>query len=363
MAPRTKDGVRRDSRGFGLVELMVAIVLGLVLMAGVIQVFIGNRQAQRADSAVSRVQESGRVALELITADLRAAGFYGCPVRLSFEKGVTAGEELKVTGSDLDFISATFSDSSVRGYEHPSDGVWSSPSDFPAGWSAKKVAESRVGSDVLAVYYGEAGKAKIRSSFSSGSDIPANIGSNNNYFTAGDAVIVSNCKTADVFRITNTPGGSGDITISYTAALSGSYDEHSMLMRLIESVYFVGDTGRKNPAGNPIFSLYRMKNDVAEELVEGVEFLQILYGEQMDSGAVRFVSADDASLDASRIVSVRVGVLAQSYDEVGTGNDKKSYALPGETIDSETTDITHGADKTIRRVFSATVELRNRMRL
>jgi type IV pilus assembly protein PilW len=351
-------------RGFSLVELMVAIVLGLVLMAGVVQVFIGNRQAQRSDSAVSRVQEGGRLALDLITADLRAAGFYGCPVILDIEKDVAKGEELKIFDSDLEkFVSANFADASVRGYEHPSASQWLSTSAVPMTWAGNDLTNAKIGSDVVALYFGEAGKARITAAFGPTASIPASIDSNSNYFDKDDAVIVSNCQKADLFRITNEPADTGNISLSHTGVLSADYDEHSKLMKFIEHVYYVKDTGRKNPAGNRIFSLYRLNNGTSEELIEGVEFLQMQFGEKLTSGNIRFVSADDASLDPSRIVSVKIGVLAQSYDAAAVQEDSREYDLPGQKIDASTTSVTHGADKTIRRMFTATVELRNRLQL
>lgn len=64
----------RGSRGFSLVELMIAIVLGLVVMGGVISIFVANRQAFRVSENMAHVQENARVAFELLARDLREAG-------------------------------------------------------------------------------------------------------------------------------------------------------------------------------------------------------------------------------------------------------------------------------------------------
>ncbi|WP_019590465.1 MULTISPECIES: PilW family protein [unclassified Thioalkalivibrio] len=66
-------------RGLTLVELMVAILLGLLLTAGVINVFIGTQQTNRTQEAMSSVQETGRFALDVIARDAREAGYGGCP--------------------------------------------------------------------------------------------------------------------------------------------------------------------------------------------------------------------------------------------------------------------------------------------
>ena len=43
--------------GFTLIELMVAMVLGMLLMAVAIQIFVGNRDTYRFNSNLARVQE------------------------------------------------------------------------------------------------------------------------------------------------------------------------------------------------------------------------------------------------------------------------------------------------------------------
>jgi type IV pilus assembly protein PilW len=62
-------------KGFSLIELMIAMVLGLLLMAGVINIFLASNQTYRLQDAMFRMQESGRFALSTILKDARDAGF------------------------------------------------------------------------------------------------------------------------------------------------------------------------------------------------------------------------------------------------------------------------------------------------
>ena len=48
--------------GLSLVELMIAITLSLLLIAGVLQIFLSSKQTYSTNNALSRVQESGRFA-------------------------------------------------------------------------------------------------------------------------------------------------------------------------------------------------------------------------------------------------------------------------------------------------------------
>lgn len=69
---------RRRSFGFGLVEIMVALVLGLVLMLGILQVFTSTRQTALVQDASAVLQEDARYVLTRITQELRMAGMFGC---------------------------------------------------------------------------------------------------------------------------------------------------------------------------------------------------------------------------------------------------------------------------------------------
>lgn len=65
-------------RGLSLVELMVTILISSLLLLGVVQLFANTSSSDRTTTALARVQESGRVAFELIGSDARRAGFQGC---------------------------------------------------------------------------------------------------------------------------------------------------------------------------------------------------------------------------------------------------------------------------------------------
>lgn len=64
--------------GLSLIELMIAVLISCLLILGVTQMFGNTSQTDRTSSAIARVQESGRVALELIGDDARRAGYQGC---------------------------------------------------------------------------------------------------------------------------------------------------------------------------------------------------------------------------------------------------------------------------------------------
>lgn len=62
-------------KGLSLIELMIALVLGLFLVAGVIQIFLGTSQTYRLTGDIARVQENARFALDILARDIRMAGY------------------------------------------------------------------------------------------------------------------------------------------------------------------------------------------------------------------------------------------------------------------------------------------------
>ncbi|WP_082542726.1 prepilin-type N-terminal cleavage/methylation domain-containing protein [Rhodanobacter sp. Root561] len=78
--PCTGNAVRsaKFSAGFTLIELMIAMVLGLIVIAGVTSVFIATQRSYRTNQALGDVQDSSRVAFELMARDIRDAGLTGC---------------------------------------------------------------------------------------------------------------------------------------------------------------------------------------------------------------------------------------------------------------------------------------------
>lgn len=61
-------------RGFTLVELMVSLTIGLILLAGVGQVFTSNKQANLYNESLSELQDNGNFAIQFVTTQLANAG-------------------------------------------------------------------------------------------------------------------------------------------------------------------------------------------------------------------------------------------------------------------------------------------------
>ena len=64
--------------GLSLIELMIASVIGLVILGGAVTIFSGNSKSSSQSTGMSRLQDSGRVALDIVANGIRMAGYEGC---------------------------------------------------------------------------------------------------------------------------------------------------------------------------------------------------------------------------------------------------------------------------------------------
>ncbi len=336
----------RKQAGMSLLELMVAMGLGLFLIAGVVNVFLANKDSSQLETSLARLQENGRIALDLLVSDIRDANYIGC---------TSATGNLAVLATGINWTG-------VEGYER--DGAGWAPA-LPADLNAAIGATNRVGSDVLALQHGQRLQSVSAAPVVPGSTSVA-VASNAECIQQNELVVIANCVTAHLFRVTNTPACDGSAT-SYEyslgpnnpASIEPGYPAATELMQFFQKAWYVRDTGRTRVAGTiPVFALYRRANGVEEEMVEGVEYLQVLYGQELASGNIRYVTADDASLVLEEVIGIRVGMLLQSFEPVRDDADTGSYQVLDEVIGSGTT-LAHNGDRTLRRVFQTTVLFRN----
>ena len=340
----------QNQKGFTLVEIMVAAVVSLILLSGVIQIFLSTKQTYRFGDAVSRMQESGRFAIDILTRDIRMAGYQGCAQLGSIPANIIANNP-PVT---------SFNQEAITGWEYTGSWAPTTPAQ-PAGITSLVKANT----DVISIKHASSTGMKL-----TGNLIVDNANIQIAAITVGlvanDVLFISDCETVDVFRATNVSNGGGTVTIAHansantTNKLSKAYGTDATLYSFDDNVYFVGPTGRTNGHGQAIFALFRrdIRGNI-DELVEGVENMQVLYGERAANGNIRYVPATNGTLDMTLVVSVRIAILVHSLDPVNSTTDSTVYNVAGTSI-GPTGTVTHDQDKRIRRVFVTTVKLRNR---
>ncbi len=345
------------SRGLSLVELLIALGLSAGLILGVMTIYINSNQTSRLSTSLARIQEAGRVAIDIISHDLRMVSFQGCADPDTVEMTIIADNP----PTDI------FVNTALQGWE-VEDSNWAEGTRFD---DTSIESNAVIGSDVILIQRGQKAPVEITGNMSS-ANANIQVSGQSGLFQQDDIVIISDCENVDMFRITNSPSGE-NTTLAHANGsnsdnrLSQAYDQTATIMTFSSSAYFVADTGRDDALGNPIYSLYQQRDNMqnnatpsftVNELVEGVESMQILYG-QVTGGTIRFVPAGTTGLNMTEVVAIRLGLLISQADNVRDNADTLTYELPGETIGTSGT-VTHPADRRIRRVFQTTINLRNR---
>lgn len=291
------------SSGFGLVELMVSITLGLLLTAAVLQTFIAANTSYRIQDSLSQIQEAGRYATHFLGKDLRMAGYMGCASLDSVPVNVLS----KTPPADVTFDLNT---------------VVVGNNNVAAGNAYNAVP----GSDVVTLKRGSSLSAQLTGNMTS-ENAQIQISSNPLGLVKDDYVLITDCINADLFTATTVASSAGMVTIAHANdantdnRLSKAYGPDAEIFGFESISYFVRDTGRDTSNGNPIHALYVQRRaagsggaaPTAYELVEGVENMQITYGEDTndDNNIDRYVDGTSVASWAD-VLSVRVELLLAS---------------------------------------------------
>ena len=210
-------------RGLSLVELMVAMVIGLLLIGGVIQIFASNKQGYLTHQALSRVQENGRYAMEILSRNVRMAGFTGCAALDVVEPNIVANDPP---------AGGLTASTAVLGYEYDGNSWDPTYTEAPGGVIANTdLVNVNRGSDCGAYLVGNmtTDQAKIQIN----TDNTCN-------FQANDVIIISDCASTDIFRASSVEPESGNIAIGHettnnmntTNRLSKAYGEDARIFKL-----------------------------------------------------------------------------------------------------------------------------------
>ncbi len=344
------------AKGFSLIEVMVALFISTAIVGGVLSVFLSTKKTQRFSNGVSEIQESGRIALNYLKQEVRMVGYQGC---ISYDD-----EQVNVIAENLS--QAMFEQQKFRGYE-VKDANWENDTPFDGLVTAK------IGTDAFSV-----GRITDLDTNLTGPEVNnANIQVVNGPrldFKQDDLVLISDCENADLFNIVNQPTGNGNaLTLTHSKGgntankLSKIYkNADATISSYKNTVYFIEDTGRKNPQGDSVFALYRAQGPAytPQELVEGVEQMQVLYGESLPLGQVRYVPADQAGPEVNwnNVNSVKISLLVTSHHGVRRSDDTSTYELLGTDIvpPGSSSGIKHSGSRRLKKVFSTTINIRNR---
>ena len=338
--------------GFTLVELMVAVTIGLIILVAVSTLFVSSRATYKTQDQLSRLQENARFAMQFMMSDLRLAGYYGCL------DNVSSTNVFSVVNSTS--LAYSVNQVALEGLENAGT-TW-----FPSG-STDSPAGILSGTDAIVVRFADPSTSAALTARMPNKAAPLTVDSVAN-FQQNEIVMVANCARADLMQITSitgntlahATGGAAPGNLS-PADLSTEYDAPARVMKFATRRYYI----RNNTATPPVPSLYRDTNGgAAEEMVEGIEVLKVLYGvdtdDPLDGVPNRYVPASavagaNAKYGWNAVVTVRIGIIARTIDNKNQDPDTGRYDADGDG----TFERDNPGDKFRRRVFQSTVQLRN----
>jgi type IV pilus assembly protein PilW len=345
---------------------MVAIAVGLLLMGGAISIFVSNKRTYEVTEELSRLQENARYALQIMLDEIRMAGYAGCGTDLS---RVTS----TIVAAPGSLLAFGVNGGGLEGIDGVADVSTWSPSGAALGFAASRITtvQDNTGADAITLRYaGGIGRRVLANTTKDTVQVeaPATV-------AAGQPAALLDCGAGTTFIVDELDTAGTVATITAAVAFPQEFETSgTQFFPRVSSLravrYFIG-TG---DAGGNSRSLRRVT--VAggdEELVEGIEQMQILYGVDVtgDGQPDSYVAAGSANLSNalqwSQVVSVRLGLLMRTVTESGAQVDTRAYDLftgqsfanlgacgggPG-CVDPPDLRVRH-------RVFSTTVFLRNR---
>lgn len=328
---------RTEQPGFTLVELLVAMTVGLFLTGGIISLFLGSKQSYNTSDAIGAVQENGRFVIDTLTQELRQAGVLGCQRTLLLQKqkkSTDLMEEPLVLKNALNLINNpnpgppnppetevynwlfNFNDQApLEGFDGQGAGTGFVTSLAPAGISITdlfqdlKLSDALKNSDIIVSRRASGNPTPVKTHALKGD--PLIVFAQGNDLNEGDIALVSTCDRATVFQITdiqyNVPSN-GENTISHDVLLSTHADFNAPGNKKSDLGFTYANSGttQKSEAIGNVYNAstkfyYLQKNQegipalfvntarfvkinnktefqAGEELADGVYGMQILYG-------------------------------------------------------------------------------------
>lgn len=347
VSPNTR---RKYQTGMNLIEILIAMSLSLILMAGVLHIMSSSKRTYGMQSELAGLQENARFLIEEINYSLRMGGYFGCsagpPVGMSKQPftGSTDGQQppvkMRVATKDAQQI-----------YKLTNNRL------------AKAVPES----DVLVIsQLGEQirlpdwSAATISTEYSKATNqIVFNAAALDINPSAIKTLFISDCGGSDPYTVKSVNLGASTIVLNQTLSRSYRYpvDVFASTQTTVQPTRYEIGALDKNGDGDAEdledgFGLF--KNDVL--LIEGVENMQLRYGIDTDSdGAANWYD----SLPSGTVVSVRVTFLMR------TANRRYELTEAQNTDFQLDTDLVYNPSSRgfeigyRHRLFSTIVQIRN----
>lgn len=330
------------ARGFSLTELMIAMALGLLILAGLSTIFVSTTRSRGEIEKAGEQIENGRYAMQSISQDLRNAGYYA-----EFDPRALSTPSTKPDACDTSLTGLKSAlPLHVQGYD--------------GGFTLSCLSDRRAGSDILVVRRAStcvAGAANCTAANDGPPHFQASL-CNNSSELASTAADLSTSQYALNTALSGLTRHKKDCT---TLADIHRYRVH---------IYYVANN---DVSGDGIPTLKRAELGAdgfsAVPVAEGIENLQVEYGIDTNAdGAPDAYTADPDTYGGCsgsacqdnwrKVVAAKIFVLARNTTATSGHTDGKSYVL-GRNADGSDNSVGPYGDHYKRHAFQAVVRLNN----
>lgn len=198
--PVRRRSALQGSAGFSLVELMIAMLLGLLVVGALGQIYVGSRDVNRIIANAVTLNENGRFAMELFTRDIRLAGYFSCGGAKSKVAHALRAETfwLRLEG--------------ITGFDGGGDAQ--SPDTLPSAFDT--LPAPLAGTDVLVVRYADVRRGRIVRSGEMDIGNKRFVFASRHPFALGQVLIANDaaCDQTSVFQVVSSIN-SGSFIVSY----------------------------------------------------------------------------------------------------------------------------------------------------
>lgn len=349
-------------RGYTLVELLVAMAIGIILIGAVIVVYVAQTQTYKVINSQAGTQNAENAIAALLTPVIRAAGFVGCSTILQPVTSI-----LNAGGPPP--VGTLATPSMIFGYDATGT----------AGTGTLTISQLNAANDSNAAHWNPALDASLLSSVETGSDVLVMFGATPGSqpvtvtsipaggtaltvqdatgLAAGQLAAVSDCGKTTLFQITSVAGttvnhAAGAGALANTVATFPVNYNTPLLMPVQQTAIYVA----QGQGGQSVLMLatYNAGAWTASPLVPGVETMQVLYGVGAPgTGAVsQYVAGNSPLITTMTVYSVRLAFLIEGLPGSASATNPTQFAMLGTTVNVP-------QDTRLRRVYEMTVNLRN----
>lgn len=269
-------------RGVTLLEMMLSLLLSMSLLMMLTTIYLATVKNNSAQIAYTTIQENGRLAMQILFRHIHAAGYIGCarltedfPLQNYLQYSLQSNNKITGTESEITLKSASIESAYLQ---------------------------------------------------QSMSNVSVLLLSSNVHFKRNDIVVISDCKSAEIFQIKSIETVSaGSQKMITQMPLHKQYDQYAEVSLFEENHYFVADTKRVDSTGKIIKALFqRNYHGHNVELVEGVEQLRFDY-DVLRNGVIFRVNAKDIT-DWDHVVGVNIALTLQTMNAYPLHKIRYGYA-------------------------------------